>query len=234
MAQNASLKKAQATTPEQDKSAAAPKGIDQKVELDLDDAPFLEDEEEPEPEKVSEKAPEAPPPQPAPVDQSKPSLLARLLPHKKKLAIAGAVAVVLIGTVVAVNIFLSVPPPPVEPPMPASVEKTKTPPSPPPPTVLLMEWEPFWVEMKDTEGAIHFLRYKMAVPTENPILFAEMQSKLLLLRDAIYYYLRNQSAISLADKEKVELFKSELLTVLNEHLASGKVAEVLIQDYIIQ
>ncbi|MCC8193909.1 MAG: flagellar basal body-associated FliL family protein, partial [Deltaproteobacteria bacterium] len=97
-----------------------------------------------------------------------------------------------------------------------------------------MQWEPFWVELKDTEGNSRFLTLTFSVPTDNPVLFGEMNGKKLVLRDALFYYLRNQPILSLRDETRVQAFKSDLMTVMNEHLGSGKVSEILIQDYIVQ
>lgn len=213
-----------------------------KVELDLDDAPFLEEEEEeeeePKPEPV--KPPEPGKAAPAPAAREKPSLKDRLLANKKKLILAGGGAVLLLAAAVGVNVFLfsgeDAPPPPPAAPAP-DPEKILAAPKPLPEAPVpqfTMQWEPFWVEIKDTEGAVRFLTCKFSVPTDNPILFTEMNAKNLILRDAIFYYLRNQPIISLRDEEKTQALKSDLLTVMNEHLGSGKVSEILIEDYIVQ
>lgn len=213
--------------------------VNAKVELDLDDAPFLEEEEEeaaPEPAKEPEPKKAAP----APAAPEKLSLKDRLLSNKKKLILAGGGAVVLLVAAVTVNVFLfsgeEAPPPPVAAPAP-DPEVVLAAPKPLPEAPVpqfTMQWEPFWVELKDTEGAVRFLTCKFSVPTDNPILFTEMNAKGLILRDAIFYYLRNQPIISLRDEEKVQDLKSDLLTVMNEHLGSGKVSEILIEDYLVQ
>ena len=215
--------------------SAHPSKIEKKVELDLDDAPFLEDDEPeptPEPEKVSAKNQDAAPP------PAKPSIKNRLLANKKKLILAGGGAVVLVAVAIAVNMFLfsdgDKPPPPPPVPDPEKVLVTPQPLPPAPVSNFLMQWEPFWVELKDTEGAVRFLTGKFSIPTDNQTLFIEMNVKKLILRDAIFYYLRNQPIISLTDDAKVQTFKSDILTVLNEHLASGKVNELLIEDYLVQ
>lgn len=199
-----------------------------KVELDLDDAPFLEDE----PEKEEKAAPAAKkaasPAEPAPSATPAPKLSAR----KKKLIIAGAGGAGIIVLAVLAGVFLfsgkAEPPPPPE----ITEEHAKAPP--PPAQEYTMQWEPFWVEMKDTEGATRFLTIKFTVPTTNPIVFAEMNARKLVLRDALFYYLRQQPALSLSDAAKAAALKSDLLTVINEHLASGKVSDILIQDYLLQ
>lgn len=210
----------------------------QKVELDLDDAPFLDDE--PEPEAKDEPEPEATEAAP-PVEEEAPRkkapgalLVQRLRANKKQLALAGGGAVILALVAFAVNMFLfsapeEQPPPPTET---VTVRPQTSPPAETPRHI--MQFEPFWVELKDTEGAIRFLNCRFSVPTENATLFAEMNIKVLILRDALFYYLRNQPILSLSDEFRVQAFKADLMTVINEHLGSGKISEILIQDYIIR
>ncbi|MCC8193169.1 MAG: hypothetical protein LIP28_00770, partial [Deltaproteobacteria bacterium] len=93
------------TAGEADSNDGAPSGskVDAKVELDLDDAPFLEDAEpEPEPEKAAEPAPVVA----SPARTEPASLKERLLADKKKLLFAGSAAVGLLVAAVAVNMFL--------------------------------------------------------------------------------------------------------------------------------
>lgn len=215
----------------------------QKVELDLDDAPFLDDEPEPEPE--PEKEPEKEPEESeSAIDDTPPqSFLQRLLANKKKLIMAGGAGVALILVAVVVNIFLfsgdpkPPPPPPVEAPA-VQTEVQVVPPKKPdeavPPPRFLLQFDRFWVEMKDTEGASRFLTLRFCIPTEKEILFVEMNAKMLILRDAIFYYLRSESAISLSDEKKADAFKSDIMTVINEHVGSGKVSEILIQEYLLE
>lgn len=206
-----------------------------KVELDLDDAPFLDDdpEEAEKPAAVTGKADAPAQLNTTSVPEAKPGN------KKKKLLIAGVGGAVTIVLAVVVSVFLffggdtPLPPPP-PPPEPTVEEQAKTPPSPPPVQEYIMQWEPFWVELKDTEGASRFLTITFSTPTTNQVLLAEMNGKKYILRDALFYYLRNQPIISLSDEEKATTLKSDLLTVLNEHLGSGKVNDILIQEYLLQ
>lgn len=219
----------------QNEKDTAAKG-DPKVELDLDDAPFLADE--PTGEDTAPDAPEdAPPPAASPA--VKPGAEAKPPLRKKKkiiFAVAGGVLLLLVAAAVYFFVFARSkspsPPPPVS--APASVTAEEVPAPPPPPQEYVLQWEPFWVGLKDTEGAVRFLTLTFSITTQNPIVFAEMNAKRLVLRDALFYYLRNQPIISLSNTEKANELKSDLLTVVNEHLGSGKVSELLIQDYLLQ
>ncbi|MDR3073524.1 MAG: flagellar basal body-associated FliL family protein [Deltaproteobacteria bacterium] len=210
--------------------AAVSAKTEQKVELDLEDAAFLEEEPKPEPKPEPEEAP--PPSKEASPLPAESGLKGRLAARKKKLILAGGAAVLLIVLAVAVNtmLFSKKPPPPPPPPPPKEEVKKE----PPPPQQYVMQWERFWVEIKDTEGAVRFLTFRFSIPTENQILFAEMQAKRLILRDALFYYLRNQPILSLSDEARVQTFKADLMTVINEQLGSGKVSDLLIQDYLLQ
>lgn len=213
--------------------------MEQKVELDLDDAPFLEDDLEPEPEPEPEKKDASSHRPDAPVTSAKgeATLKDRLSANKKKLVMAAGGAVVLLLMAVLVNVFLFSGEPEPAPPAPEEPETVTVAPKTMPPAPspqFSMRWEPFWVELKDTEGAIRYLTLRFSVPTDNPNVFAEMNIKKLILRDALFYYLRNQPIVSLSDEARVQAFKGELLTVINEHLGSGKVNEVLIEEYLVQ
>ena len=218
-----------------DNGAASAFGKEEgKVELDLDDSPFLEDDE-PEPESQEKTALTSE--SDAPAQEAPPSLKSRLFASKKKIIMTAGAAVLLFGAAIVVNISIlpskdMPPPPPHEPEKVAVAPVTPVAPSPPP--VLTLQWEPFWVELKDTEGDSRFLTLRFSVPMENPALYGEMSGKIFILRDAVFYYLRNQPIISLKDETRVQAFKSELLTVMNEHLGSGKASEILIQEYFVQ
>jgi flagellar FliL protein len=234
--QNANGMPESAGEPSSDNAVASKAEMGAKVELDLDDAPFLEEDEPapaPEPAKETAAGPEKAPSAPA----VSPSLKDRLLADKKKLIMAGAAAAVLLIAGICVNVFLfsgEKPPPPPPPPAPEKVVVAPKPLPAAPAPQFVLQWEPFWVELKDTEGAVRFLTLKFSVPTDNPILYAEMNGKKLILRDALFYYLRNRPILSLADEAKVQAFKGDLLTVMNEHLGGGKISEILIQDYLVQ
>lgn len=211
----------------------------QKVELDLDDAPFLD--EEPEPSKTPETPPQAEssPKLPAPDAPKASNFKDRLLAHKKKLIIAGGAFVLLLVVGIGVNFFLfrsPTPPPPAPEP---EARKVLLPDKPPPlPAAAApkyqLAWESFWVEQRDSEGAIRFLVTTFTIPTDSAQLYSEMQVKKVILRDAIFYYLRNRPFMLFSDPEKVAALKRDLMTVINEHVASGKVEDIFIENYLVK
>ena len=222
--------------------SSASKAPSVKVELDIEDAPFLEEPKEEvkkEPPKAAEKPAEAPKADKAAkikfMDRLKP-----LLANKKKLAIIGGALVLIIVAAVAGNIFLSKkadPPAPVaaaEPEPQRIVVTGEAPPMPSAPVPkFLYKWEPFLIERRTPEGEIRFLRCRFTIPTDNPTLYGELQAKRIPLRDAVFYYLVNKPLTFLSDSKKTEELKQDLLSVVNEHISSEKVKELYIEEYLV-
>lgn len=212
----------------------------QKVELDLDDAPFLQGESSKPPQEAkappaaSKNAQELPP-----LGPPKPlSFKDRLLANKKRLLLAGGALVVLIGGGISAAFFLFRTPVPPALPEPETI-RVVVPGSPPPlPAAPVapyqLTWDSFWVEQRDPEGVIRFLICAFTIPTDSAQLYTEMQAKKVILRDAVFYYLRNRPFMLFSDPEKVTALKRDLMTVINEHVASGKVEEIFIENYLVK
>ena len=204
-----------------------------KVELDLDDAPFLMDDEEPEPE------PEAPPDaESAPADaealpEGKKRLnFKALLKDKRVLAGAGS-AFILLG-VAAFFLFSSPAEETPPPPEPESQTTEEAPKEPAKPTEYYIRWEPFWVEFTDSEGNVRFLVCRFAGMTTNETLKMEAEAKQLVLRDTIYYYLTHKDKEFLGNTANAEALKRDILAVVNQYLSSGQIDQVLLEDYVIK
>lgn len=217
--------------------AASGKSPSVKVELDIEDAPFLQDPDEPKPP-AKEPAPPAPAEQAKAPEEKKPSALklklAALLANKKRLAIIGGGLVLVLLAPLVVSLFLSgksTPPPqePVRKLVPDEPPRANTPAGP----KFLFKAEPFLIERRGSEGEIRFLRCRFSIPTDNPVLYAELQAKNIAVRDAIYYYLNNKPVTFLSDSTQTEVLKKDLLSVINEHLTSEKIQELYIEDYLV-
>ncbi len=198
-----------------------------KVELDLEDAPFLDEEEETE----ADKEPKPPLDLGGGAPQKKG--LAALLKNKK-LLIGGGLGLLLLVTAL---IFLmrpsakeEAPPPPTPPPVEAQPEPAK----PPEPEAIVVSWDPFWIEHTDTNGTVRFLVCKFSASTISEKLAWEIKHKQLVLRDAIYYFLRNKDLTFLSDKTNVEVLKKDLLSVINQYLANGQLDDLLIEEYLVK
>lgn len=203
-----------------------------KVELDLDDAPFLEDEEDEEEEFEAAGEDETPALESEKKSESGPW-------YKNKILILGVVIILLL-TAILVKLFLfpsSAPPPEKKPEQPAQVEEPVAPPpepepEQPPETILRME--PFWVEQSGDDESIRFLVVRLALSTTNPVLARDLQRETLLVRNAVYYYLKNKDLNYLTDKKNAEALKDELLTVINQYMSSGAFETLLFEQYLVK
>lgn len=200
----------------------------QKVDLDLDDAPFLDEEEEvkqeepPKKEAISmEETEQAPPKR-----------------DKKKLIIIGVAALVLlIGLGVAAKMFFfKAKPKPVEEP-PAQEEpldngtddaKAEIPET-------MFRLDPFWVEQKEAkDDEVRFLIVRILLGAKDPGAVKELQGKLLPARNAIFYYLKNKDVQFLADEANTEKLRKELLLVINQYVADTKFDTLLFEEYVVK
>lgn len=194
-----------------------------KVELDLDDAPFLDEDEDEEEEEISVDDHEA-------EDEEKRDLK-ELLKDKRVLGGLIAAVLLLLGVVLAILFWPGAEEPP--PPPPAPVEEPE-PELPPPPAEHLVAFKPFWVEHVNEDGIVRLLYFKFSVLTENEKLAWEVSHKRLVLRDAIFYYLKNKDLRFLSDKTKAEQLKSDLLSVVNQYLNVDQIQELLIEEYLVK
>jgi len=211
-----------------------------KVELDIDDAPFLEDPEEEKPQEkdaeAEKPAPASAPPPPKKTEAAPLTGLQALLADKKKLAIAGGglIFALIVLPLLLMVVLRPAPPPPVahEPErivISGVPEREDAPPGP----RFLYRLGGFFIEHRGSEGELRFLRASFALPTDNPALFAELTAKDVVIRDAIFYYLRNKPKTFFSEQTTRDLLRIELLTVINEYLSSEKVQELFFEEYLV-
>lgn len=224
----------------------SPKSV-QKVELDLDDAPFLEEEEE--------EAP--PPPEPEPEPELPPLLVVDEPEDKPKfwqnrklmLIIGGAVALVLVLGLLAVLLLPSkgghkaqapapepapakpspAPPPPPPPPPPPTPQPPTQPlqpqPLPPPPMdapseEVRVRFEPFMIEVPTSQGQ-RFYQVKFSLVTNSPRLVAELNKKKFAVRDAVYFHLKNKDPRFFGEKNAPQVLRRDLPAVINQQLTTS-------------
>lgn len=202
----------------------------QKVELDLEDAPFLEEEEEApaEPEKPTASVSlETPPEEKKPLDK------------KKLILIAVAALVLLIGAGIAVKlVFFGAKDSPKleETKQTAAAEEqaaNQTAAEPEPPEIQV-RLDPFWVEQRAEQDQIRFLIVRILVGTKDPSIAKEFEARLLPARNAIFYYLKNKDVHFLADEENTEKLKEELLLVINQYVTDGKFDTLMFEEYVVK
>ena len=222
-------------------SAAKPQAAPTNVELDLDDAPFLS---------APEPAPaETPPPLEYPDKVALPEpetkaegktkgRFAGLLGNKKRLIIIGGSLVLLLVAAVVVNVFLfSTPEKPKEAPAPKpEARKVVVPSAPtlapaPPIAQFMVTWPAFNVPLKGAEGEVAIFTITLTLPIDEPFLKSEVEARNTVLRDAVYYYLSRKTLEALMDSSRAEELREQLVQVINEHLTSGKIKKVFIEDF---
>lgn len=202
----------------------------QKVELDLEDAPFLEEEEEVKAEPIKLAAPvslDA-------AEEKKPGLS-----KKKKLIILAAAALVLLiaaGITVKVLFFKGKPAPAqqAEHAVPAAPEPDNATAAEPVKPDIHVRLEPFWVEQKATQDEVRFLIVRLQLGTKDPAVAKELEMKLMPARNAIFYYLKNKDVHFLTDEENTEKLRNELLLVINQYVTDGKFDTLMFEEYVVK
>lgn len=205
----------------------------QKVELDLEDAPFLEeDEDEDEEELPEEEAPSV-------VDEEPDGDQEPWFKNKRIVIPAAAVLLLLLAGL-AIWLYTKPATQPVAEPEP-SVEEIQPQEQPVAPMVeeeevqeFIVSLAPFMVEMRGKDGEIHFLRCKFATVTENEKLSFEITQKTTTLRDAVFYYLKNKDMAYLADMDNADTLKADILSVINQYLSNGRLETLLIEEYLVK
>ena len=201
----------------------------QKVDLDLDDAPFLEDEDEE--EEIEEVEVETPF---LKEDDGKPKPgLAALLKNKFVLIGLGVILLLLVVIIILLLREPEAPPPP--PPPPA--EETKIPeaaPEVPETPQIVIKLDPFLIEQKDQEGKIRFLQVSILLSTEDEGLARQFKQETFAVRNALYYYLKNKDLQFLSDKENSEKLRKELLVIINQYMGFGQFDTLMFEQYLVR
>lgn len=195
---------------------------DTKVVLDIDDAPFLLDEEET----------KTPPQDRLPAETSPEDEAAVAAARKKKRIqlIGGGLAALFVVCAAFWWFALRTPPPAttVEP----EVIVVPTPPAATLPQDYSIEFAPFWVELPDGKGGVVFLLCKFTAISKTASLTEEARGKMTVLRDAVYFYLKNKPYEFLLDPANAPTIKEDLGSVLSGYLAGGKIEDMLFESYI--
>ena len=203
-----------------------------KVQLDIDDAPFLR-----------EKEPEAPPPPPK---TQEPESLPEIPPppaedtgasQKKKRIIMGVALLVLLlagGGGGSLWWFVLRTPPP--PPLAPQVVVVPSTPQAKGPAEFLIPIAPFWLELSNDsqrdKDKIFFLVCKFTAISKSEAVLQETQNKAIVIRDALYFYLKNKSYDFLTHPDNTQAIKNDLSSVINGYLTAGKVDDMLFERYL--
>jgi flagellar FliL protein len=224
-----------------------PKGL-QKVELDLDDALFLEFEEK---EEVLVQTPAEALPEPEETPLALETSTSPAKPGRKKMWILGIAAglCLLLGAGGAYFFMKSGTTQTEEgakttqeslqnqtTAAQTAPEQNATPGTPAaalPEKIYTYSLEQFQVEYVQNDQ-IRFLTCRFSIPGASEIMRLELQTKSLVIRDAVYRYLKNSSLSFLDNPQNSEKLKSDLATVVNQYMESGKVSEILLETYVVK
>lgn len=67
---------------------------------------------------------------------------------------------------------------------------------------------------------------------KNPALGAELDRKMVSLRDALYFYLGSKTDAFLLNADNAPTIKRDLTEVLNDYLTQGQVTDILLESYL--
>ena len=223
--------------PEDSESTSSEKTISSeqdKVELDLDDAPFLDfddDEEEKETSPVEEEV------KLEPVEQKSETPKK----SKTKFIIFGGLGSLAVAGGIGFWLFLrtTTPPEPPSPP-PPKVEKKVPKPEPQPEEEPLIPEErrvvklqPFFIEYQQGDQS-RFLECSLSLSAPNILQNDELRRHMIEIRDALYFYLKNKDIFFLENQKNAEQFKKEVLDVINQHMVFKPVTYILIDKYLVR
>ena len=205
---------------------------EQKVELDLDDAPFLEEveEKEEEPEPIEEVEPEEKEEKIKIEEEEKQETPKK----KKKLILFGILFLIILLGIAAFFLFRGEKKEQKKeeqiPPKPVVVQEQ---PPPPPPKLYQFSLRPFWIDYKVNNGH-RFLHLTLVLEYDVDILNWELKRKNIVIRDALYYYLKNKNFNFLLDKKNIPVLKKEITTIIDQYLGHGKIKHLYLQNYLIE
>ncbi len=193
-----------------------------KVELDLEDAPFLNEEPEAQEERKTEAAQGDSENKETTEEGEKPN-------KKKKLIIIGAIVAVLLLIIGGGLIFIFSSDDEI---LPNIIVVTK-PEDNAPPKALELKLDPFVIQCIDGNGKIHFVKGSFILSTIHDDVYFEITNNQKVLRDAIYYYLEIQDPEVLLDPANHQLIKNGLFEIVNKYVMSGSIDHLYIDSLLI-
>ncbi len=218
---------------EEDELEAFAKQATAKVQLDIDDAEFLLDPAEEAPKEVVAQEEEAPPPAKTEEAPIEPEQAPKPVPRLLKISVAIFILVSLCALVWymyfrPVEDHTKVPVPPTSIVVPSPEEETLTETG-----ELLVPLLPFFIERRQG-GNTRFLKVAFVLVAADADMQRDIFERTTILRDAIYYYLRNQDPDFVLNSKNIATIKSVLTDVVNGQLSTGKLEDFLIVEYVIR
>ncbi len=81
---------------------------------------------------------------------------------------------------------------------------------------------------------IRILTFTLSIPDVTELMRLEMEVKSVFIRDGIYRYLKNAPLSCLDNPDNSDKLKNDLAAVVNQHMKSGTVSEILIEEYVVR
>lgn len=229
-----STDKEQSNTTELQSSEATVQNKNQKVQLDIEDAPFLLDsEEEAVPLKDTEEKVQSSENRILSKNQDQSEIHRQRKLSKQKI-LAVTLSIILIIFIIIWFLFFQSAQPLEEPTLPEpTVVIVPSPEQITGPQEYKITFEPFTVA-QFSGNIIKFLEATFVGISKDEKVIKESKSKELVLRDAIYYYLSNKTHGYLIDPKNTLVIKQDLLDIVNGYLVSGKMEDILLENYIVK
>ncbi len=196
----------------------------EKVELDLEDAPFLKEESEEKKVVKDDKAEQE--------KQKEQEELERLEKAKKKkkliiLGIAGFLLIAVLGA--GAYFFLASSGEEVIPPsiiiVPGVPEEELS-------GNLEVKLDPFWIELVNDKGKKEFLVGSFILHLSNLQGKDEVIINMKVVRDAIYYYFVNSDYEFLSEHQNIEQIKQGMIDLINQYVIHGEVSNIYFDSFL--
>lgn len=199
-----------------------------KVQLDVDDAPFLGSAAAEATQNAKEEFTGS-----TPASISKKEDVEKPKSKKKLFIIIGAALLILIIGAGAFLFLGGEPPEDAGEPF-ATIIIVPTPPKTDHVEQFQTKLETFWVPLKTNTNETRFLVATFILNTSNTNLQKEIESKINVIRDAIFFYLNNKEYEFLTDNSNIHQVKEELIFAINQNLVSSKLEELFFDSFLIK
>ncbi len=194
----------------------------EKVELDLEDAPFLKEEPEVQEQQKTETEQTG-----SEIPEVKTNVAAPK--KKKKILIIGAVVSFLLLLIIGAVVYFFVLDEEVLP----NVIVVASPEVQSPPKAFELKLDPFVVQCVDNNGKINFVKGTFILSTIQNDVYFEISNNQKIIRDAIYYYLGLQGPEVLLNPANHQLIKNGLFETVNKYIMSGSIDHLYIDSLLI-
>ena len=193
----------------------------EKVELDLEDAPFLKEEPEVQEQKTETEQTGSE------VAETKSTDTAPK--KKKKILIIGGIVFLLLLLISGAVVYFFVLDDKVLP----NVIVVASPEVQAPPKAFELKLDPFVIQCVDNNGKIHFVKGTFILTTIHNDVYFEISNNQKVIRDAIYYYLGLQDPEILLNPANHQLVKDGLFETVNKYVMSGSIDHLYIDSLLI-